>query len=84
MSYIEKNLMNGENLFYSAKLHWIIFAWPAFWFVVAIIFFSCGANFAIAGGILIFIAILTGIVSFVNYSTSEFGITTKRCRIINK
>jgi uncharacterized membrane protein YdbT with pleckstrin-like domain len=70
--------MNGENLFYSAKLHWIVFAWPVFWFVVAIIFFSRGANFAIAGGILIFIAILTDIVSFVNYSTSEFGITTKR------
>jgi uncharacterized membrane protein YdbT with pleckstrin-like domain len=78
MSYISNNLMNGENLLYSAKLHWVIFLWPAVWFIVAIIFFCGGSNYAIAGGILIFVALLTGIVAFVNYSTSEFGITTKR------
>ena len=24
MSYIEKNLMNGENILYRGKLHWVV------------------------------------------------------------
>jgi uncharacterized membrane protein YdbT with pleckstrin-like domain len=70
--------MNGENLLYSAKLHWVIFLWPIIWFVVAILFFCGGRDFAIAGAIFILIAIITGLVSLINYSTSEFGITNKR------
>lgn len=78
MSYIEKNLMNGENILYRGKLHWVVFLWPVIWFVVAIMFFSGGGDTAAAGGLLVLIAIITGIASFINYKTSEFGITNKR------
>ena len=78
MSYIEKNLMSGESVIYSAKLHWVVFLWPAIWLVIALIMFSSGGDAAAAGGGAIVIAILTGIASFINYSTSEFGITNKR------
>jgi len=78
MSYIEKNLMNGENLVYRTKLHWIVFLWPIIWLVVAIMFFSSGGDAAAAGGLFILIAIVTGIASFINFKTSEFGITNKR------
>ena len=78
MSYIEKNLMNGENIVYRTKLHWVVFLWPVIWFVVAIMFFSGGGDVAAAGGLFILIAILTGIASFINFKTSEFGITNKR------
>ena len=77
MSYIEKNLMNGESIVYRTKLHWVVFLWPIIWLVVAIIFFGSGGA-AAAGGLFILIAILTGIASFINFSTSEFGITNKR------
>ncbi len=73
MSYIQNNLMNRENLLYSAKLHWVVFVWPAVWFVVAIMLFCGGNGFAVAGLIFIIIAILTGIVAFVNYAHLEFG-----------
>jgi len=78
MSYIENSLMNGESVIYSAKLHWVIFLWPAIWLVIALSIFSSGGDAAAAGGGVIVIAILTGIASFINYSTSEFGITNKR------
>lgn len=78
MSYIENNLMNSESIIYSAKLHWIVFLWPAIWLVIALIMFSSGGDAAAAGGGAIVIAILTGIASFINYSSSEFGITNKR------
>lgn len=78
MSYIDKNLMNSENVVYRANLHWVIFFWPIVWFIVALIFFSCGGDVALAGILFILIAILTGIPPFINLKTSEFGITNKR------
>jgi len=78
MSYIEKNLMNAETILYRGKLHWIVFLWPVIWFIVAIKFFADGGNAAAASGLFVLIAIVTGIASFINYTTSEFGITNKR------
>jgi len=78
MSYIEKNLMNAENILYRGKLHWVVFLWPVIWFIVAIMFFAGGGDTAAAGGLFVLIAIVLGIASFINYTTSEFGITNKR------
>jgi uncharacterized membrane protein YdbT with pleckstrin-like domain len=39
------------------------------------VFFSSGDG---AGSLFILIAILTGVASFINFTTSEFGITNKR------
>lgn len=72
MSYIEKNLLNGESILYRAKLHWVVFLWPVIWFIVGMIFI---ASF---GALFLLIAIVTGLVSFLSYTTSEFGITNKR------
>jgi len=78
MSYIEKNLMNGESLVYRTKLHWVVFLWPIIWFVLAIVFFRSGGAGIEAGSLFILIAILTGVASFINFTTSELGITNKR------
>lgn len=78
MSYIEKNLMNGENITYRGKLHWMIFIWPVCFFVFAIILAGNSANTSGVSGLFILIATITGITSFINYTTSEFGITNKR------
>jgi uncharacterized membrane protein YdbT with pleckstrin-like domain len=75
MSYIEDNLMKGENLVYSGKLHWIVFIWPAIFFFVGITF---SFDSVAVGGLFFFFAAITGIPLFINYMTSEFGITNKR------
>ena len=78
MSYIEQNLMNGENVLYQARLHWVIFLWPAIIFIIAIMYCIVGGEGAVFGGLLIFIGIITGVISIIKYRTSEFGITNKR------
>lgn len=76
MGYIEENLMVGEKVSYRAKLHWVIFLWAAIFLFIAIIGFASGSG--TVGGLFIFLAALTGFFSFINYSTSEFGVTNKR------
>jgi hypothetical protein len=79
MGYIEKNLMNGENVLYSARLHWIVFLWPVIWFVVSLACFSHSTEAAVfAGRLFALLAILKGIESFITFSTSEFGVTNQR------
>ncbi|HYA43476.1 MAG TPA: PH domain-containing protein [Syntrophobacteraceae bacterium] len=79
MSYIEKNLMNGENILYRARLHWVVFVWPVIWFIVAISCFNHGTDAAVlAGRLFVLIAALKGIESFITFSTSEFGVTNQR------
>jgi len=70
--------MNGESILYHTKLHWVIFLWSIIWFIVAIILFIGGGDAATAGGLFILIAMGTGIISFINFKTSEFGVTNKR------
>lgn len=67
--------MKGEHTVYRGKLHWVVFLWPAIWLIVAMMF-SHG-NSAVSG-LFFLIAVVTGIGSFINYTTSEFGITNKR------
>lgn len=78
MSYIEQNLLNGESILYRSKLHWVIFLSPVIWFIAAIILFSNGGGAAAIGGLFFLIAVITGIASFIRYTTSEFGITNNR------
>jgi uncharacterized membrane protein YdbT with pleckstrin-like domain len=78
MSYIENNLMNGENILYRGKMHWVVFLWPAIWIIVAIMFFGGSGDTAGVGGLFVIIAIVTGIASLIDFKTSEFGITNKR------
>ncbi len=75
MGYIERNLMPGEKVVYQTKLHWIIFLWPILLFIVGIIVGSSAPEF---GGLFILVAAVMGIASFINYSSSEFGVTNKR------
>ncbi len=80
MSYIEENLIPGENILYQCRLHWVVlFIWPMIWLIVGIIVFLKGGQWALAGGsILIAIAVSKAIESSITYFTSEFGVTNYR------
>lgn len=79
MSYIDNNLMNGENLLYRGKLHWAVFLWPVILFVIGIFFCNIGGrDNGFFGGMFIFAAIITGVMALIKYRNSEFGITNKR------
>lgn len=78
LSYIDNNLMNGEEVIYRAKLHWIVFFWPVVILAAAIISFSGGGADVGMGVSLLLVSMILGLLSFINYKTSEFGVTNKR------
>ena len=83
MSYVEKNLMPGEQIEYRANLHWLVFILPTLLFIAAIwLFFSLGGNIAkFLALILIVGALVTGLHAVIERMTSEFAVTNKRVLI---
>lgn len=68
--------MHGEDIVYSAKLHWIIFKWPILWLIVAVWISSAQEGYA--ASFFFGLAFLTAILSLIKYHTSEFAVTNKR------
>jgi uncharacterized membrane protein YdbT with pleckstrin-like domain len=83
MSYVEKNLMPGEQIEYRANLHWLVFILPTLLFIAAIwLFFSLGGSIAkFLALILIVGALVTGLHAVIERMTSEFAVTNKRVLI---
>lgn len=88
MSYVDKNLMDGEQVFYRARRHWTIFG-GAIVFLCAGLLLSIGvriwgrpewagnvSNIVLALGMLL--ALLKAIPAWIDRATSEFAITNKR------
>ena len=76
MSYVDRNLLEGEEVVYRARLHRLIFLPPVAVAVVGLavaIFVN-----AIAGAVFGVAAVLVFIPRFVRYMTSEFAVTNKR------
>jgi uncharacterized membrane protein YdbT with pleckstrin-like domain len=84
MGYIEETLVKGETVIYKTKLHWFpVFFWPAFFLLLSILWLKLSiiyGNFTDfeAGVLFLLIALIWCLGSFVNYLTSEVGVTNKR------
>jgi uncharacterized membrane protein YdbT with pleckstrin-like domain len=88
-SYVDANLLQGEQVVYRGSLHWWYFLRPIEWFMLAVLMFVIGKSMnetqadsglgVIVGGVLVvFVAIGSLIGRLVGYWTSEFAITNKR------
>lgn len=75
MGYIEDNLIPGETVVYRTRLHWILFLWPAALVVIGVL------NREGAGGVFLFAGVLWAVASYINFSSSEFGVTNRRVLI---
>ena len=76
MGYIEQNLMPGERVVYRAHLHWVVFLWPAIWFVIGVLLIFTGSSGA---AILIGVALLfLAISKYPRRSNSENNLRIKR------
>ncbi len=73
MKYVEQNLIKGEKIMYSTKLHLVTFLVPVILFLTGIYLHLSGYT-----SILLYLSILSGISSFINYKTTEFSLTDKR------
>jgi uncharacterized membrane protein YdbT with pleckstrin-like domain len=76
MSYVENNLMSGEEVLYSGELHWITYAGASLLALLGLISLIEGAG-TLGLGIIV-IGALAGLVNYLNNKNSEFVITNKR------
>jgi len=75
LGYIESNLLPDEEIIYEAHLHWKIF-WKSS--VVVLLGIILLAFQPIVAGIGILIGLFAGLQAFIEYKSSEFGVTNKR------
>jgi uncharacterized membrane protein YdbT with pleckstrin-like domain len=93
MSYIDNNLLTDEHVVYRTHLHWIIFARPILWLLLAFLLYYLYLTYTpyltympyltpnyyqLVIAIPLLIAIFEAIPKLVLYNTSEFGVTDKR------
>ena len=88
MSYVDKNLMDGEQVFYRTRRHWTIFGGTIVILCAGLVLFigvriwgqpewaGNVGNVVLALGILI--AMLKAIPAWIDRATSEFAVTNKR------
>lgn len=72
MKYIQEQLLADERIVYTTTLHWII------WAPTVIVGLIALALIKSTGAIILVLPLLFGLSVFINYKTSEFGITNKR------
>ena len=88
MSYVDKNLMDGEQVFYRARRHWTVFGGPIFYLCAGLALFVVarfwnGDERVHTAGVAVFalgalIALLKAIPAWIDRATSEFAVTNKR------
>jgi uncharacterized membrane protein YdbT with pleckstrin-like domain len=82
-SYIDNNLINGEEVIYNGKIHWFIYFPAVFSLIIFLLLIFINSNATKIIAILMFVyGISVGFKSFIYSISTEFGITNKR--IISK
>ncbi|MFB3897109.1 MAG: PH domain-containing protein [bacterium] len=91
MHYIENNLAVGETIVYQTRLHWLIFSKSMLIFIGALFFLLGGLfkwispdaaiGFYLVAGILCIISSVMFIAKWIQYISSEFGVTNSRVLI---
>lgn len=78
MGYVDRNLLNNEQVLYRAHLSRIVFVFPIFLFLVAASLFYPGGAAAVVGAVLAVAALAYLVKAFIDYKTSEFVVTNRR------
>src|ERR1700683_5357550 len=78
MSYVDSNLLPGEQVTFRTHLSLIIFTVPVALTVLALVFYLIGPGVRLIGHIFLLGALAVGAVKYLDYATSEFAVTNKR------
>ncbi len=79
MSYIEKRTQSGEPLIRTARIHWVLFIWPALFLLIGAILLT-SRQLAI-GSLFLVLTVLTALYLGIVRASSEFGLTDRRVMI---
>jgi uncharacterized membrane protein YdbT with pleckstrin-like domain len=76
MSYVDNSLIPDEQVVFRTRLHLVIFFIPILLLAIGICLFVYGVPLAAES--VLAVAILWGLVKYVDYASSEFAVTNKR------
>jgi uncharacterized membrane protein YdbT with pleckstrin-like domain len=77
MSYVDRNLLQGEEVIYRARLHLVIFALPASIAALGLILAVVVASWIVAFVFLV-LAIVVAFPRYIRFVSSEFAVTNRR------
>ena len=82
MSYIDRNLIDGERVVYRTRLHWLVFAMPILVTVVVLLpaawFLLDSPNWQGFAWVPLVVALLVLLPAFIKRQSSDFAVTNKR------
>jgi uncharacterized membrane protein YdbT with pleckstrin-like domain len=78
MSYVDNNLLPGEQVTFRTHLSLLIFTVPVLLAVLAVVFYVIGPGTRLVGHIFLLGALVVGAAKYLDYATSEFAVTNKR------
>ena len=82
-SYVDSNLMSGEQVVHRAQLHWGIFVGPAILSFIGLIILislsaAAGGGGAVGGFFIWLLLTIPMLLAGIRYMTSEFAVTSRR------
>ena len=82
MSYIDRNLIEGERVVYRTRLHWLVFAMPILVTIVVLLpaawFLLNNLNWQGFAWLPLVVALLVLLPAFIKRQSSDFAVTNKR------
>jgi len=78
MSYVDSNLLPGEQVTFRTHLSLVIFALPVALALLALISYLLAPGTRLVGHLVLLSALAVGAVKYFDYVTSEFAVTNKR------
>jgi uncharacterized membrane protein YdbT with pleckstrin-like domain len=76
MSYVDNSLIPDEQVVFRTRLHLVIFFIPMVLLAIAIWLFAYGVP--VVAETVLAVAVLWGLVKYIDYASSEFAVTNKR------
>ncbi|HEX2790864.1 MAG TPA: PH domain-containing protein [Steroidobacteraceae bacterium] len=76
MSYVDNSLIPDEQVVFRTRLHLVIFFIPMVLLAIAIGLFAYGVP--VVAETVLAVAVLWGLVKYIDYASSEFAVTNKR------
>ena len=81
MSYVDKNLMQGEQVVYRARIHWLIFLPAIFWLLIGVAVLIAGRHDAylpFVGALALLVALFHCLKALIRRASTELAVTSKR------
>ena len=81
MSYIDRNLLDGEHIVYRTRLHWLLFMGPVLFILIVLVpsaGFLAASAWSSYAWIPLALAVLVLLPTFIRRQSSDFAVTNKR------